>query len=174
MYFRKSRQVGNTKLNCPQAVKLAQVYMGIYRDSFGDTFEPGYYFEDEGVCTVNFAYRQGETVCYTDLIKVGVALDTGEIVLMEARGFVMNHCQRSIVAPTHTAEQAAARLCSNLTPKQISLALIPTRGGGEVHCFQCLCDGIDGQEVLVYLNAVTLEEEQIYILLKTDGGTLVK
>lgn len=174
LYFRKSRDIGNTILDGEQAVKAAKEYLDAYTDRLGGTFVPCYYFTDEGVCTANFAYKQGDTVCYTDLIKIGVAMDTGEIVLMESRGYLMNHYDRSIVSPKFTKEEAISSLCSTLECKKVTLALIPTDGGSQVHCYELLCDGIDGQEVLVYLNVTTLQEEQILILLKTDGGTLTK
>lgn len=43
-----------------------------------------YYFTSDGICTINFAYTQSGVTCYTDLIKVGVALDDGSIVLFDA------------------------------------------------------------------------------------------
>ncbi len=174
LYFRKSRDIGNMQINQDQAVSFAKDYLDGYVQRLGGTFVSSYYFTDEGVCTINFAFAQGKTVCYTDLIKIGVAMDTGEIVLMESRGYLMNHYDRSIIAPKVSAEQAQKALCNTLSCKKVSLALIPTQSGDEVHCFEMLCDGIDAQEVLVYLNVTTLQEEQILILLKTDGGTLTK
>ena len=53
-------------------------------------------------------------------------------------------------------------------------SLIPTDAGGEVRCYEFLCETEDEQEILIYINAVTGEEERILILLKSDGGTLVK
>lgn len=174
LYFRKSRDIGNTTLDGEQAVKAAKEYLDTYAEKLGGTFVSSYYFTDEGVCTVNFAYKQGDTVCYTDLIKIGVAMDTGEIVLMESRGYLMNHYDRSLVTPSFTRQDAISSLCSTLECKKVTLALIPTDSGSQVHCYELLCDGIDSQEVLVYLNVTTLQEEQILILLKTDGGTLTK
>ena len=54
------------------------------------------------------------------------------------------------------------------------MALIPTDGGGEARCYEFVCEAEDGQEILVYINAVNLDEEDILILLKSDGGTLTK
>ena len=56
----------------------------------------------------------------------------------------------------------------------MELTLIPTDAGGEVRCYEFLCETEDEQEILIYINAVTGEEERIIILLKSDGGTLVK
>jgi hypothetical protein len=50
--------------------------------------------------------------------------------------------------------------------------IIPTKLGSEKHCYEFLCKGLNYEDVLVYINVSTLEEEELLILLKTDGGTL--
>ena len=40
---------------------------------------------------INFVFLDGQTLCYTDLIKVGVALDDGELLFLEATGYIYNH-----------------------------------------------------------------------------------
>ena len=136
-------------------------------------FKETYYFTTEGICVVNFAFVDGQTLCYTDLIKVGVAMDTGEIVLYEASGYISNHKERTYPTPTYTVEQAKELISEALTPKETAIALIPT-DAGEERCYEFLCETEDGQEILVYININTLAEEEILILLKSDGGTLVK
>ena len=36
-----------------------------------------YYVINNNICTINYAYVQDGAVCYSDLVKVGVALDSG-------------------------------------------------------------------------------------------------
>lgn len=171
VYMRKTRAVGTTSLDCNQALEKARRYLNNL--SYGNLTET-YYYTDEGVCVINFAYLDGQTVCYTDLIKVGVAMDTGEIMLLECSGYLTNHTERAFETPTVTAEQAKERLSPSLTVKESALALIPTDGANEVRCYEFLCSSDDGKEILIYINAVNLEEERILILLRSDGGTLVK
>ena len=38
-----------------------------------------YFSTNDGICTINFAYMEDDVVCYPDLIKVNVALDTGNV-----------------------------------------------------------------------------------------------
>lgn len=101
-------------------------------------------------------------------------MDTGEIMLYEAGGYLANHTERAFETPTVTPEKAAEIISDKLNIRETSLALIPTESGGEVRCFEFVCTATSGDEVLVYINAVTLEEEKILILLKSDGGTLTK
>ncbi|MDO4608680.1 MAG: germination protein YpeB [Clostridia bacterium] len=170
-FMRKNRMVGESLLTYDKAIMKAEKFLSDMKISnMIDT----YYFTDDGVCVINFAYLDGYTICYTDLIKVGVAMDTGEIMLLETTGYLTNHTARAFIKPKFTDTQAAEKISSDLQIEESRMVLIPTDAGGEVRCYEFLCLGEDNREILIYLNTQTLEEEQIYILLKSDGGTLVK
>ena len=171
IYMRKNRAIGENLLSYEQALLKAKRFLNeIEIGNMTDT----YFYTDNGICVINFAYIDGQTICYTDLIKVGVAMDTGEIMLLETAGYITNHTERSFKTSDFTEEQAAQKISSDLEISETSLALIPTDAGGEVRCYEFLCKTQENQEILIYINILTLEEEQIYILLKNDGGTLVK
>lgn len=171
VYMRKNRTVADTRFSYEQALSKAKEFM--YDNGYKNMVDT-YYYTDEGVCVINFAYLDGRTVCYTDLMKVGVALDNGEIVLYEAAGYLTNHTERAFEVPTYTPEQAQEKLSDSLTPQETSMVLIPTSAGKEIRCYEFLCFAENGEEILIYINTATLNEEQIFILLKSDGGTLVK
>ena len=137
-------------------------------------FKETYYFLNENVLVINFCYTDGGTLCYTDLIKIGVAMDNGEIVFYEAGGYITNHRERAFLTPVYSTEEAEAVLSKNLTVKGVGFALIPTHSTEEIRCYEFHCQAPDSTEILVYINPSTLEEEDILILLKSDGGTLVK
>lgn len=171
VYMRKSRAVAEGILECRQALEKAKRYLeGMGMNGFTET----YYFTDEGVCVVNFAYLDGKTVCYTDLVKVGVAMDNGEIMLYEASGYLTNHTERAYETPSVSALEAAQLVSDKLKIRSTALALIPTESAGEVRCYEFVCEAEDGGEMLVYINAVTMEEEKLLILLRSDGGVLTK
>lgn len=171
VYFRRFRKIDDNKIDCETAVRLAKDYL---TKATGTSLVESYHLSDEGVCTINFAYKEGDTVCYTDLIKVGVALDNGEIVLLECRGYLMNHYKRDIPAPKCTPEQAQGVLSEALSVKSVKQALIPTDGNREKHCYEFLCEGMSREQILVYVNSSTLQEENILLLLPTEGGTITK
>lgn len=171
VYMRKTGKMGDFILEYRQALDKAKRYL----EKIGLTgFTETYYFTDEGVCVINFAYQDGRTVCYTDLVKVGVAMDSGEIMLLETSGYLSNHTDRAFESPAVTIEKAAEKVNKKLKIRKTELTLIPTDAGGEVRCYEFLCETEDRQEILIYINAVTGEEERILILLKSDGGTLAK
>ena len=101
-------------------------------------------------------------------------MDSGEIMLLETSGYLSNHTDRAFESPAVTIEKAAEKVNKKLKIRKTELTLIPTDAGGEVRCYEFLCETEDGQEILIYINAVTGEEERILILLKSDGGTLAK
>ena len=171
LYFRNNREIQSSEPDYEKAVRLAKKYVESL--NMGN-FKTSYYFADEGMCVINFAYVQGDTVCYPDLIKVGVAMDTGEIVFYEAAGYIMNHKARTLKVPENTSEKATNVISSHLKVKQIGLAIIPSGGENELYCYELLCVGENNEEILVYVNTETLYEELILILLKTDGGVLTK
>lgn len=171
VYMRKNRSVGENLLSYEQSVESAKKFLQKMQiTNMIDT----YFYTDNGVCVINFAYLDGQTICYTDLIKVGVAMDTGEIMLVETAGYLTNHTVRAFQSIQTSVERAAEKISSDLEIEESSIALIPTDSSGEVRCYEFLCKTQENQEVLVYINVQTLEEEQLYILLKSDGGTLVK
>ena len=171
VFMRKERIVRESILSYEQALEKAKRYIKtIGFDGFAET----YFTTTEGICVINMAYIDGETICYTDLIKVGVAMDNGEIMLFEGSGYISNHKNRAFETPTFTYEEAEEKLNSNLTVTSKALALIPTDSTEEIRCYEFACQAKNGEEVLIYLNTMTLEEEDILILLKSDGGILVK
>lgn len=133
-----------------------------------------YYFTHDGICTVNFAYMEGDAVCYPDLIKVSVALDDGRITGMDASDFLMNHVERKLPEPLITEEEAKNSAAGNLRVKNTALAVIPSGGGEEYYTYELTCEADDGETVLVYKDVLTGEEDDILILLFTDHGTLTK
>ncbi len=171
VYMRKSREIGDYVLEYSQALDKAKRYL---ERTGMSGFTETYYFTDEGVCVINFAYLDGRTICYTDLVKVGVAMDTGEIMLYEASGYLTNHTERAFESVAVTAEEAAKNVSPRLIIRETALALIPTKGGEEKRCYEFVCKTEEKKEILVYINAVTCEEEDILVLLKSDGGTLAK
>lgn len=171
LYMRKERKIEASILSVDQAREKAKRYLG-RTNMIG--FKETYYFANENVLVINYCYVDGGTLCYTDLIKIGVAMDNGEIVFYEAGGYISNHRERAFLTPVYSKEEAETVLSKNLSVNGVGFALIPTDSTEEIRCYEFHCTAPDNTEILVYINPATLEEEDILILLKSDGGTLVK
>ena len=132
-----------------------------------------YYVIQNGICTMNFAYDDNGVICYGDLIKVGVSAATGDIVSYNAEGYIMNHTDRNFSQKKITVSKAQESVSPLLRIQKSETALIPMDSGKEILCYEFTCKGKDNENVIVYINTQTALEEQIYILLQSDGGTLV-
>jgi germination protein YpeB len=165
-----SRTIGKEKLDYSSASKTAEAFL-LKRGISG--MKESYYVINNGICLINYAFVQDGAVCYPDLIKVGIALDTGEVVRFQATGYIMNHASRSISTKI-SLQDAQKKLSKYLTVNKSGIAVIPTPGLSEVLCYEFLCTGNDGDKVLVYINAANGYEEDILILQFSDNGVLVR
>lgn len=135
-----------------------------------ENIELTYYLKSQNMVTISFAATQDNVLIYSDLIKVKVALDNGEIMCFEANGYVFNHKERNILA-SKSVEEAKNVLYSDLKIDSQRLCIIPTDTKDEVLAYE-FRGTIDDKTFLVYVNANNLTEEKIYILLDTPGGTI--
>lgn len=169
VYAMKSRNVTDPKISCEQAIEYADSYL----ESLGiENMENTYYECYNGVCTINYAYQDGDITCYTDLIKVAVALDNGEILGYDARGYLVNHRERDFGDPVFTEDAVLKNVSASLNAESVSLAVIPTDSVEEKLCYELKCRTESGRDVLVYVNAMTGEEEEILLLVTSENGIL--
>ncbi len=134
--------------------------------------QSSYHEVADNIAIFNFAATRGGVVCYTDLVKVGVSLQNGRVVQLEATGYLMNHTERTLPAAALTPQEAQSLLSPALTVQSHRLALIPSPGGEERLCHEFLCSGAAGRQVLVYRNAATGAEEDLLLLEISENGTL--
>ena len=171
-YMISSRFVGEARLKPENAVEIAAKFL----NNIGyEDVKDSYYAVNDGVCTVNFAFYEDGITYYTDLIKVGVALDNGEILTFDATGYLMNHRERVIESvPEYSPEQAAKLIKPSLTVTGYKPTFIPTKYETEIFVYEYRCKTADGTELLVYIDPVSGAEREILILLYTDGGILTR
>ena len=131
-----------------------------------------YYSTVDGVCTINYSYYEDGITYYTDLIKVSVALDNGEILGFDARGYITNHTERSFDKSEITVEEAQKNLSPLLKVNEVNEALVPSDGENEVLCYEFSCENKAGQNILVYVNQSSGKEEQILLLMISETGVL--
>ena len=164
-----SRPVGSASVPAEDAVEAAKRFL--QSAGYEDMAET-YHMTQGGVLTVNFAYRQGEVLCYSDLVKVSVALDTGEVCGFEAKGYLTAHCRRELPEVTVGEEDARSKVPGSLEVLAQQLALVPSDGKYETLCREFKCAAEDDRHYIIYVNAVTGEQEKILILLEDESGAL--
>lgn len=168
-YMLSGRQIERQNITAGKATEIAEEYLerlGIMNA------EDTYYEVQDGVCIVNFAAEQDDVTMYTDLIKIGVALDNGDVLSFDLRGYLTNHTIRDLPVPKISEEMAISLVSDSLRVIDADLCVIPSGGLNELFCYEVKCVGESGQNVLVYINAVTGQEEQILLLRISGKGTL--
>ena len=136
-----------------------------------ENMESTYYIEQNNIATINFAYRQDNVTVYSDLVKVSVALDNGEILGFESAGYLFSHHKRDIATPKITEEQAKVLINKDLNAKSSGLAIIPTEVKTEVLVYE-FTGKVNDRDFIVYINAETGNEEDILIIINTPNGIL--
>ena len=171
VYMINSGFAGEIKIKYETAIKYAKDFIS----KLGyENMKESYYFTDDGICTINFAATQNGYILYPDLIKVSVNLENGQIMSFDASGYISNHSQRKIAKPEISESDAIATLNNELTVISTQLCVIPTEWMTEKFCYEIHCKTDNGQEILVYIDCDTGEEDNILILLYSDGGVLTK
>ena len=168
LWMLDSRDVGKAKIDLDDARRFAKAFL--IKAGYNDRTE-SYYEEANNIATLNYAYEQDGVKIYSDLIKVKVALDNGEILGIEATGYLMNHKEREFEGELIGEEEAKKRVGTHLFVTEINLAVIPLESGTEVLCYE-LKGAFDDRNYLIYVNAKTGEDEKILLLLESDSGIL--
>jgi len=161
------RGVTDKKLSLEEGQKKALEYL---QSKGFENMEPNYNLRYDGTVLYNYVYTVDDVTIYPDLIKVKVALDTGEVVGFDAAGYYMNHQERDIYDAEITAEQARASINTNFTIDSVRLSMIP-KGKEEILCYEFKGKYKDA-DFITYINAKTGQEEQILQIIENENGTL--
>lgn len=164
-----SQNPETAKITVEEAVDSAAK---ILADNGFGSMEETYYMRYGNTLSVNFAAREGDTVIYPDLVKVTVSLYDGSVVNFDAGGYIKNKKNRSIRNITKERTFAQGKVSGDLKILSYSPAIIPTDGTGEILTHEFKCETVSGEHCIVYINAESLHEERILILIEDENGTL--
>lgn len=171
LYMLSSEFVGEASYKYEDALKNALSYL----KKLGYTdLKESYYFTDDGICTINFSAIQDNIILYPDLIKVSVSLENGKILSFDATGYVSNHTERNSPDFQLNLNDAKSKISNELTIIDTRVCVIPTEWKTEQYCYEIHCKTQKGQELLVYIDCITGQEDNILILLYSDDGVLTK
>ena len=162
-----SRALGNVVLGEESAKACA---VGV-AERLGYEVQPVWYLANGGVAYVNLAPVVDDVVLYTDLVKVKIALDNGDVLGVEAKNYCLNHCDRDVKLTMNRAA-IPQMLDSRLQVLSVRGALIPLENGSSHLCYEAACE-YKGIEYFVYLDAATGETVKIMRTVDSEQGTLV-
>ncbi|MHB8061463.1 MAG: germination protein YpeB, partial [Ruminiclostridium sp.] len=164
----RNRDFGKDTLSMEAAKKAASTFLS--KNGFKN-MKDTYYQKTDGTAVICYAYTQDNVVVYPDLVKVKVALDNGEIVGIESKGYLYNHKVREIPTAKLTMQEARKKINNKLDITSQGRAIIPTDFKTEKYCYE-FTGKIDDRDFIIYINAATGAEEDVLMLITTDTGTL--
>jgi len=163
------REVQTETISQEQANEIGIKFL---QDKGFNNMKETYYLKQNGIVTINYAYQQDDVIVYSDLIKLKIALDNGEILGIETTGYLNSHEQRNLKKVKVTQAQARQKINPNLEILSEGLALIPTKYQTEILCWE-FKGKVEDREFLIYINVENGKEEDVLIILNTPNGTLV-
>lgn len=123
------------------------------------------------VADITYVGVQNGVRAYPDMIRVRVCESRGRVVGIEASGYLLNHGERTYEAGL-SREEAGKLLAKGLKPYSAHLALIPV-DGEETLAYEFGCT-YGEEEFIVYLDAVTGEEVQVYRVRTSSSGSFLR
>ncbi len=163
-----SRPVTEKKLSVEQAKQAGKKFL--IEHGYPNMIDT-YYTSEDNTATVNYAYEQQNVTVYPDLIKLKIALDNGEIIGMEAKGYLFAHTERSIPAPGISMAEAREKVNDRIKILSSGMAIIPTEYKTEILTYE-FKGKLYEKDFLIYINAKNGKEENILLILNTPQGIL--
>lgn len=164
----RNRNLAKDTLTMDEAKKAASAFLT--KNGFKD-MKDTYYQKTDGTAIICYAYTQDNAIIYPDLVKVKVALDNGEIVGLESKGYLYNHRVREIPKAKLSIDEARKKINNRINISTQKMAIIPTDFKTEIYCYEFKGKS-DGRDFIVYINANTGAEEDVLLLITTENGTL--
>lgn len=165
-------KITKSTITAKNAVNIAKKYL---KKLGFENMKETYYMTDNNICVINFAYTNNNVIYYSDLIKVGVSMNDGKVVSIETEGYLTNHRERAAFKTTKKQADVQKSISPYLNVLDVKNCIIPKDDGTEAMCYEFHCESTDtNEEVLIYVNTTTGAEENILLLLYSDGGTLTK
>jgi len=119
-----------------------------------------------GLAVFTFVPEVNGVRIYPDSVTVEVALDNGSVNGFNSTEYLFNHKSRTIPKPHISLEQARKHVNPSVKVTNQRLAIIEGKNdGSEVLCYE-LAGSFEDESYLIYINALTGEEEEI---VKMDG-----
>ncbi|MBQ3552677.1 MAG: germination protein YpeB [Clostridia bacterium] len=143
-----------------------------YLSSIGyENMVPTYGQYTNGAAIINYAFELDGAIVYNDLVKVWIDRTDDSIIGIDARNYLFSHTERDFDEPAISMEEAEAMVSGNLTIDDQGLAIVPITPQTEALCYEFKCSAGDN-DYIVYIDAMTGDEVNIYLVIHSEEGTL--
>ncbi len=124
-------------------------------------------YDHTGVFT--FTKKIGDTLIYPESVVVKTALDTGDVMGLEAQNYWKNTKERKVKKPSLTEEKAKKELHPKLTVLETHKAVVTNEEMKDVLCYEFLAEN-GTASYRIFINADTGKEERIEKLAEAEAG----
>lgn len=164
VWMMNERTVEEEKITMQQAEESGRKFLRTH--GFGDMVvsEIDSY---EGSAVYTFVPEQNGVRIYPDSVTVEVALDNGSVTAFNSTEYLFNHKKRILSKPRLSKEEARKKVNPGVKVTGERLALIEGKNDGKEVLTWELTGSFEGESYMVYINAMTGEEEEI---VKMDTG----
>ncbi|GAB6179282.1 germination protein YpeB [Desulfotomaculum defluvii] len=168
VWYMDSRNVGKPKVSIEEAKEKALSFLESrgYKNTINI-----YHQTQDNKAIFNFIPQKQGVVLYPDQLKLSVALDNGQVVGFDARGYLMAHKERDIPAPQISDQEAREKVNKRMDITRTRLAIIPTDDGKERFSYEIM-GNINGETYLVYVNAITGKTDNVLKIIEQKNGIL--
>lgn len=167
--FRDQRTIQPRKLSVAEAKqKAAAILKSMHWNlTFTSVEDDGSYIQLEAVSDEN------GILYYPDKVRLMVAMDNGQLVGYDATSYWAFHHVRNFPGKRITLQEAESKLHSGFSVTSSQLVVIPRTGNQEALCYE-FRGRYQGEEYLVYVNALSGREEKIQRIIRTPRGEYVQ
>lgn len=169
VWMENPKEAGDKNISQKEALNIAKKFL----DENGySSMQANYSTKYDNSVLFNFVYEEDGIAMYTDLIKVKVSLDDGEITGVDAANFLKSNHKRELPEPKLTEEEAREYVRVGFDINNVRLAVIPDRGNNNLLCYE-FSGTYKGSDFIVYINALDGRQEDILQIIKDENGTLM-
>ena len=128
--------------------------------------------QSEYTLTFNFASLVDGIICYSDLVKVNVCRERGEVSGMEGKTYYSNHTDRKVEKPSISLNSATEKVSQEIKIETSRLAIIPKGQNKEVLAYE-FSGKRNNDLYYIYIDAITGKEVNIFKVIETTEGVLL-
>ncbi|NBI06232.1 germination protein YpeB [Senegalia massiliensis] len=169
VWMQNPKDVKEKNISEKEALKKAEEFLS--KNGYKG-MEANYSTKYDDSILYNFVYEKNGVPIYTDLIKVKVALDDGEIIAADMAKYLISHVDREIPKPKISENEAKEKVRIGFNIERVRLAIIPDNGSRDMLCYE-FSGQYKGYDFIVYINAMDGTQEDILRIIKDENGTLM-
>ena len=163
--FDAYRQVAEVNLTEDKAIAIAKDFI----NNLGyENVEAVWKLQSNNVLMINFATKLNDTIVYSELIKVKIALDNGEILGIEGLNYAVNSEKEKDFKTVLTEDEARAKVSKELKIDSVQKAIVPINKN-HIMTYE-FAGTYDGLKFYVYIDAKTGAEVRFMRVVKHGEG----